>query len=202
MLENLRTINRSDPPRIATAQYQELAQLTRLPDRRFGIFHAGHFGAATSPGLLTTLSQLSVPIDKQQHVNNPHATFDSDGRCHLVFDDFGRGLFYTRSNDLREWSPPQKLGVPEKNSSISRPQLLLADGRVALIHEKNSGTWLQRGTIAGNGLELGEATQVTDHLMPLNGSRLLRVGDRVLIPAGTPPCISQLLSAPIVELVK
>ena len=201
-LRSLQMRSESDPPRIATAQYQELAQLTRLPDRRFGVFHAGHFGAATSPGLLTTLSQLSLPIDKEQNVNNPHATFDSDGRCHLVFDDFGRGLYYTRSNDLREWSPLQKLGVPEKNSSISRPQLLLADGRVALIHERNSGTWLQRGTIAANGLQLGEATQVTDHLMPLNGSRLLRVGDRVLIPAGTPPYISHLLSAPIAELVK
>ncbi len=200
-LRSLQMQSASEPPRIATGQYQELAQLTRLPGRRFGIFHAGHFGSAMSLSLLTTLNPLSVPIGEQQNVNNPHATFDPDGRCHLMFDDFGRGLYYTRSNDLREWSPLQQLGVAEKNSSISRPQLLLANGRVALIHEKNSGTWLQRGTIVANGLQLGEATQVTDHLMPLNGSRLLQVGDQVIIPAGTQPIVSNLLSAPVTELL-
>ena len=91
--------------------------------------------------------------------------------------------------------------MAKTDSSVSRPQLLLAVGRVALIHERNGGIWLQRGTIAANGLPLGEAIQVTGHLMPLSGSRLLRVGDRLLIPAGTQPIVSNLLSAPVTELL-
>ncbi len=200
-LRSLQMHSASEPPRVATSQSHEIAQFTRMPGGQYAIFIRRHLGAAATPSLITTLNPLPLPVDKQKTVNNTHATFDSDGRCHLVFDDFGRGLYYTRSDDLRDWSPLQLLGVAEKNSSISHPQLLLADGRVALIHERNSGTWLQRGTIAANGLQLGEATQVTDHLMPLNGSRLLRVADRVLIPAGTPPYVSNLLWAPVTELL-
>ena len=201
-LRSLQMQSESEPPRVAAGQYQEIIQLTRLPDRRFGIFHGRHFGAAESPSQITTLSPLSLPLDQQRYASNPYATFEAKGRCHLVFDDFGRGLYYTRSDDMQTWSPLQKLGMAEKNSSFSRPQLLLADDRVALLHEKNSGVWLQRGTLTASGLQLGEATQITDHLMPLNGSRLLRVGDRVLISAGTPPYVSNLLSAPLAELLK
>ena len=201
-LRSLQMQSESEPPRVATGQYQEIVQLARLADRRFGILHVRLVGAAASPGQITTLSPLSLPLDQQQHVSNPYATFEAEGRCHLVFDDFGRGLYYTRSDDLQTWSPLQKLGMAEQNSSISKPQMLLVDDRVALLHEKNSGVWLQRGTITASGLQLGQATQITNHLMPLNGSRLLRVGDRVLISAGTPPCVSNLLSAPITELLK
>lgn len=187
-------------PKLAQGQYQELVQLTRLPNRRFAVFHGSFLAVADSPSGLRTLSRIPLQDDKR-HVNNPHATFDSEGRCHLVFDDFGRGLYYTRSTDLREWSPPQLLGTNEKNSSISHPQLLLANERVALIHEKNNGSWLQRGSIAENGLHLGEAVQITDHLMPLNGSRLLRVGNQILIPAGVAPYFPKLLSATVAELI-
>jgi hypothetical protein len=145
---------------------------------------------------------LPLPIDKQQHASNSQATFESEGRCHLVFDDFGRGLYYTRSDDLQTWLQPQRLAVAAANSSISMPQLLIEGDRVALIHEKNPGVYLQRGKLTATGLELGAETQITNHFMPLHGSRFLLNVDQVLIPSGTRPYVPNLLSASLNDLLK
>ena len=201
-LRALQVKSETGAARTAVRQYQELSQFLRLPGAGYGVLIGQDFGSAKTPFELTTLSPLPIPIEKSQHMSSSHATFESDGRCHLVFDDFGRGLYYTRSEDLRTWSPLQKLGTQKENSSISRPQLLLEGDRVALIHEENTGSWLRRGTLTATGLELGAGTPIADHRMSFNGSRLMRHGDRVLIPAGAPPYEPQLLSAPLGELLK
>lgn len=188
--------------RTVTRQHQEIAQFLRLPGGRYGVLIGQDFGSATSPGLITDLSPLPLPIDKQQHVSNSQATFESEGRCHLVFDDFGRGLYYTRSDNMQTWSPLQRLAGAERDSSISTPQLLIEGDRVALIHEKNPGVYLQRGKLTATGLELGAETQITNHFMPLHGSRFLLNGDQVLIPSGTRPYVPNLLSASLNDLLK
>jgi len=201
-LRSLQMLRESSPPQIASAQYQEIPQLLRLPAGRFGVLWGAHFGAAASLSELSSLGPLSLPLTNQQPVVcNTQATFDAAGRCHLVFDDFGRGLFYTSSDDMETWLPLQNLGVAEKNASISMPQLLLEGDRAALLYERSSGLWLQRGTLAAEGLKLADAIQITDHQMPLSGSRLRRDGDRVLIPAGTAPYVPNLLTAPLQELL-
>lgn len=192
----------TEPPRIeiAASQYQEIPQLMRVPGGRFGILWRDSFGAARSPGEIETLQTL--PLNGQSRVvSNTQATFESNGRCHLVFDDFGRSLYYTRSDDMQTWSPLQSLGVAEPNSSISMPQLLIEGDHVALIHERNNGWWLLRGKIVPSGLELGESTQIAAHTMPLHGARLRVDGDRVLILAGGQPYVPQLLTARFADLL-
>jgi len=189
-------------PTLAASQYQELPQLMRLPGSRFGIVWRENFSAANSPAELTSLKALSLQKnDGTFLVSNTCATFESDGKCHLVFDDFGRGLYYTRSTDMQTWSPLRNLGLAEKNSSISNPQLLLEGEQVAMIYEQNNGSWLRRGTITEEGLNLGPATLIADHRMTLSGSRLRLDGDRILLPAGGHPYIPVLLAAKFTDLL-
>ncbi|MDB5387309.1 MAG: repeat-like domain, partial [Planctomycetaceae bacterium] len=187
---------------IATSQYQEVPQLMRLPGNRFGIIWRDQFAAAKSPGEISVLNTLPLPrTNNKPLVSNTHATFESGGRCHLVFDDFGRGLYYTRSEDLQIWTPLQFQGAAGTNSSISMPQLLLEGDHAVLLHEENNGVWLQRGAVSPEGLKLGTKIQIADHLMPLNGSRLYLDGDRVLIPAGGHDYLPNLLTASFAELL-
>lgn len=175
----------SDAPEIANSQYQELPQLIHLPGSQFGILWRDQFGSAKSPADITRLSTLAIPFDNAGHIaSNTSATFDSDGGCHLVFDDFGRGLYYTFSKQMQTWSPPQLLAVADKNSSISKPQLFIEGDKTALIYETNSGSWLARGTILPGNLQLGSATQIADHTMSFNGARVQVAEGRVKILAG------------------
>lgn len=202
-LRVLQMSSESERLQISDSQYQELPELMRLPGGRFGILWRNQFAEGKSPNELTALKTLRLPhLNEISVVSNTQATFDDSGRCHLVFDDFGRGLYYTRSDDMQTWLPLQLVALAQPNSRISRSQLLIQRDRVALIYEQSNGSWLQRGKIAASGLDLGDAMQIADHTMPLNGARLFVDGDTVRIPAGSQPYVPHLFTAKLADLMK
>jgi tetratricopeptide (TPR) repeat protein len=195
----------SETGRLETSdsQYQELPELMRLPGGRFGILWRNQFAEGKTPNDLSELKALKLPhLNEISVVSNTQAAFDANGRCHLVFDDFGRGIYYTRSDDMQTWLPLQLITLAQPNSRISRAQILIQGDRAALIYEQNNGSWLQCGNIAAAGLELGQALQIADHTMPLNGARLFVDGDLVRIPAGAEPYVPNLFTAKLADLLK
>lgn len=199
----LRIIPIPDQP--LSAQYQHVAQLVQGSDGRYHIFFNGRITSGETPEALGELRSLNLPqADVESYSSYPtnlDATSTKDGTCHLVFDDFGQAIYYTRSDDLKRWSPVQKLAESEKGSSVELPQLVVDGERVALVYERSSGTWLERGRLQENRLRLRVPIQITTYHAPLNGSRLFRHDDKVLAPAGVDPYYSLMLAASLEEVL-
>ena len=176
-----------------SARPRRPAHVTRSPDGRYWIFFGGLMGSGDSPGDIKELTRINVPIRNQTTwPANPHATFDGNGNCHLVFDDFGRTLYYSRSDDMHAWSTLKKLGEKIEGSSIHSPQLICDGGRAALIYTTNQGTWLRRGVMQPEGPRLGKPIRLFDHRITIEGARLLRSADKLFLPVrGNPPQLLQ-----------
>jgi len=65
--------------------------------------------------------------------------------------------------------------VAGKPRRLSNPQLVLEGDQLALTYETSSG-WLRRGRL-GELPKLGPPIKITNHVVPLNGSRVHVTGD-------------------------
>ncbi|MEE8451995.1 MAG: hypothetical protein V3R99_08780 [Thermoguttaceae bacterium] len=177
-------------------------QMTRGPGGRYWIFLDGRAGSGRSPGDVKQLRRINVPVRHETVAPaNAHATFDQQGRCHLVFDDFGLGRtsYYSRSDEMTTWSALVKLNEKEDRSRVTHAQLVLHGNRVALLYTNTAGMWLRRGPMTAEGPELAEPIQLADSSQMIPGARLLRTGDKVFLPVLGDPL--RLLVADVDELV-
>ncbi len=185
-------------------QYQNTAQLTRDHRGRYWIFSEGLAGFGESPADIGQLSPLKLETPKSgRTTNNLHATFDNRGRCHLVFDTFGQGLYYTSSDDMQTWQTAVTLGSHEPNSSIGHGQIIWNGDRAVLFHETNQGLWLRHcfGRDQNQQLTWTNPVMVLDHRLAIGRSSIVvdRSNSRILLPAGngyTPAIIA----APLPEI--
>lgn len=166
------------------SQYDQTAHLARGGKGTVWVFVNGHFGGGDSPGSISNPKPLALGAAKGMHPENPHATFDKAGRCHLVFDDIGRGIYYTRSDDMKTWLKPVLVAEAPRNSRVRFAQLLLAGSRAALIYEAQSGSRLLRGELTAGGIRFGKPIQITNNWIPLNGAKMVRDGKMLYLPAG------------------
>ncbi len=120
---------------------------------------------------LTALSPVRLGLPEGMQVCRSHVAIDDSGRMHMVFDDFGRGLYYTSSADGADWSPPVWLVGPKPNQGLSHGQLILHQGQGLLIYSENDGAYLCPMTL-GKEVHLGPAVKITNHVIPLSGSRI------------------------------
>lgn len=168
-------------------QYQHAAQLTRDHDGRFWIFCNEYFGSGDSPDKIRelTVAAFAPSPETPVHVCNSHAVFDAAGTCHLVYDNFGRGLHYVRSQDTESWSEAVEIDAPKKSSSISFPQLVLHDGKGILINHANSGLWRRSVDLTGDQPTFGtNVTRLADHVATAAGGWAFQHEDTIYIPAG------------------
>ena len=145
-------------------------QLTRDMHGKYWLFWRRYAAAGNAPGGIGTLREIDMELPPRVNLSNPHVSVGHDG-FHMVFDDFGNGIYYSRSSDGRHWTPPV-LTVPlGRHSKVSHGQLIRAGNRIALVYEGLNGAWLRRGTLAATP-ELGPELKITNYLTPLNGARL------------------------------
>ena len=126
--------------------------------------------AADSPAAIRRLDPISIDREDGQCLWTPSVAFGDDGRMHMVFDDFGRGIYYAHSTDGRQWAKPVRLIGGEEPDSGKDPQLLLKGDRAAILYQTNKGGWLARGTL-GPEPAFGAPVKITHHVISLNASR-------------------------------
>lgn len=166
------------------SQYHQTAHLARGAKGKLWLFVNNLCARGDSPAAIADPKPLALGLPSRVHPENPHATFDKAGRCHLVYDDFGRGIYYTRSDDMATWLEPVRLVAAEKNSRARFAQLVLDGSRAALICETTRGSRLMRGELTAEGVRLGRPTVIANHWIPLNGAKAVRDGKSLLLPAG------------------
>lgn len=182
----------STPAAIRTAHMlgnDTIVQLTRSPDGKYWILANGRIGSGDSPGDIRELQRLLVPIRINRTPTHVQATFDADGRCHLVFvlDDLKRLVQYSQSDDMRLWSSPRTLFKAD-DFRAEIPQLVIDGDRVALIYSNNKGRWIRRGTMQDEGPHLTDPIQFANHSVGAYGSRVMRESGKVYLPlTGDPP---------------
>jgi len=151
-------------------------QMLRDPQGRCRMFWRRYAGSADTVDGITELQSMDMPVPEGRDVWNPHVSIDGQGRFHMVFDNFGRGLWYSTSDRGERWSKPVELLPEEEGGGISHGQLVIGGERVALIYETNKGAWLRRGSLADLSA-LAEPVKITHHVIPLSGARLHPAGD-------------------------
>ena len=167
------------------------AQMTRSPDGKYWIFLNDQVGSGNSPGAIRKLERLYLPLRNDRSPTGVHAAFEANGRCHLVFVFGGskRAVQYSRSEDMRLWSPLTTL-FGDIDSTVKLPQLLIEGDRVALIYSTNKGAWIRRGTMDRDGPRLPQAIQFAKHSAGVNGSRFLQESRKIYLPMiGEPPAL-------------
>jgi len=167
------------------------AQMTRSPDGKYWVFLNDQVGSGKSPEDIRELRRLLIPIRNNSTPTHVHATFGSDGRCHLVFtlDHRKRSVEYSRSDDMRVWSTPRTL-FEDSKSTAEVPQLLIDGDRVALVYSNNKGRWIRRGAMQDDGPHLTQTIQFADHTAGAYGSRCMQESDKVYVPlTGNPPAL-------------
>ena len=137
---------------------------------------------------------------KRLNVWNPHVTVDDDGRYHMVFDDFGRGVYHTTSKDGWNWGLPKPLVEASPRRPVRRPQLIQRGARAVLMYETTGGAYVVPARLGGPAHKPWVGRKITSHTIPLHGSRLTLTADgRVLLLAGGET--SWLLSARLRDLL-
>jgi len=167
------------------------AQMTRSPDGKYWIFLNDQVGSGNSPGAIRKLERLYLPIRNNRIPTGVHAAFEATGRCHLVFVFEGpkRAVQYSRSEDMRLWSPPTTL-FGDINSTVKLPQLLIEGDRVALIYSTNKGGWIRRGTMDRDGPHLPQTIQFAKSNAGVRGSRFMQESGKIYLPMiGEPPAL-------------
>lgn len=175
-------------------QYQNTVQLTRDRNGRFWVFHLGGYASGETPRALGRWKKIEFNVEKgPSGVDHMHATFDGNGLCHLVFDNFGFGIHYTQSSDMEHWSKPQTITKKVDGSSVSFPQMIVRGDRASLVHQTNSGFWLRHADLNADPPVFGDPEQIADHRVAVNGGRILIDGDVLYVPSGagyTPAILS------------
>lgn len=182
-----------------SAQYQFTTQLTRSPDGRYWLFYNGYATSAQSPDDLRDLDRLTLPVTDEHFPTNTHATFAADGTCHLVFDDFGRAIYYTRSADLKSWAPLQQLAAREEGSGTSFPRIVVEETKVAVLFDTNGGLWLRRGELGQKQLNLGQPVKCTNQRLRMGGADGLISAGRLYLLVGS-DVVAALMTAKLAEL--
>ncbi|HUW58292.1 MAG TPA: hypothetical protein VMZ92_16765 [Planctomycetota bacterium] len=137
---------------------------------------------------------------KRLHVWNPHVTVDDDGLYHMVFDNFGRGIYHTTSKDGWNWTLPKLLVEEMPGRPVRGPQLILRGARAVLMYETTAGAYVVPARLEGPPHKPWEGMKITNHVIPLGGARLTLTDDgRVLLLAGADT--SWLLSTTLRDLL-
>jgi hypothetical protein len=157
----------------APRQYQESVHFRRLPDGRFLLLCGEEFAVGTSPAELRELDHWIAPLrggnlpDSYFHSSPPLAGFDEQGQVHVLIDvqrttqdppratnSHERRLLYTRSDDLRHWTPPVLVRTFDGSTTAGASSLSVRGGRVAIVYGDADHTWLWPGALVGQGLEM------------------------------------------------
>ena len=159
------------------------SQMLRTGDGRYWIFWRRHAASGKSLADIRRLSRIKMDVPGDVNPWSPHVALDDKGGMHMVFDNFRRGIDHSVSADGTKWSAP-KLLLPADSPQGQHPQLIVRGGRAALIYETNEGAFLRSMALKTG--KLGPAVKITNHVVPLAGSRLTVTPDgQVVILAGT-----------------
>jgi len=145
-------------------------QLLRTPNGQCHIFWRHYWASAKNPADIKTLQPINITLPPgSHHIWNPHLAADPDGTMHMVYDNFGRDIFYTRSATGAQWSDPICLIDKTANRSTSHPFIIRQAGRTVLLYNA-SGTYLRTGSPT-DPTKLTPPLKLTTHVAPLNGAR-------------------------------
>jgi len=163
------------------------AHMLQASDGKCRIFWRNYAAQAESFADIRRLRPVDVKLggDGPMHLWNPHVVADEQGLLHMVFDSFGMGIHYTTSDNGRTWALPVTLIPSQRNQQTTHPQLLMSKGKAALLYERNDGTFLAPVRLADNCARIGDTLKITNHVVPLSGSRMTVTPDgEVLLIAG------------------
>ena len=96
-------------------------------------------------------------------------TVDQRGTVHMVFDNFHRGIWYTRSKDGTAWNEPAERFSPPQDRSASHPRLIVRGERAAMVYVAG-GANMRHGTFEGNAPKMGRPVKIATHTAPLSGA--------------------------------
>lgn len=163
------------------------AHMLQTPDGKCRIFWSNYASEAESFADIRHLRPIDVELgaDGAMHLWNPHVIADEQGLLHMVFDSFGMGIHYTTSDNGWTWALPVTLIPRQDNRHTTHPQLLMSKGQAALLYEQNDGAFLTPVRFDDNGARIGDTIKITNHVIPLSGSRMTVTGNgEVLLVAG------------------
>jgi hypothetical protein len=123
---------------------------------------------------------------------HPQVLEDAGGKLHLVFDDFGRGIYYARSEDALHWDAPRLL-VKRANANqfdLSTPQLILGAGKPLLIYGTFAGQYLAMVDLAGDPIQAGGGLKITGPPPPILIFQGLKLSSLVAPLAGSRACLT------------
>ena len=174
------------------------------PKGKHWVFWRNHAGSADSLEKVRELERFEVPKVGQDtiHLWNPHVVLGGDGLIYMVCDDFGRGIYHLASADGFSWTRPRPIVERQKDggSQVGNPQIILADGKAALIYEY-SGAYITVVRPDGEPVPAGRGIKIASHVAPLAGSRIFRAdGGKVFLLAGKDT--TWLLQADLNDLLK
>lgn len=182
------------------SSHHETLHLTRDHRGRFWMFDSTLCGSGDSPDEIELTTPIGFPTEEGMAVTDTFARFDRNGTCHLVFDNFGRELYYTNSADMQTWKTPALIEEKEDGSSVGFGQLLIRDppggvpGRrrddtrqMAVLLRRESGWYMRRFQVTGEDWppEFGEAICISNGPFNSHGSRLLESSGQVLLHSGS-----------------
>ena len=144
--------------------------LTQAPDGRHWLFWRGYVGCGAAPDQLGPLRKLAIEGVRLTNASSPHVTFDAGGRLHLDFSDRRLCICYATSADGERWAGPVTLCELGKAGHAPQAQLVLDGERAALLYGGTGAGFLRRGVLEPEP-RFGPAIQITNHVIPTNGSR-------------------------------
>lgn len=152
-------------------------QMIDGPDGQAWMLAGLQYTTADTPAKFEELRDLEIPAakDHRQYARNPHATIDSTGRMHLVWD--GQQIQYSQRDVEGRWSVPIAIPVERQGHGLRYPQLIVRNDRVAMIYDG----YLQRGTFQDGVPKFGERIKIASHLAPLATASPLTVDDDTIV---------------------
>ena len=159
-------------------------QMLEGPDGRARIYWRHYAAVGKSIAEAPQLSPTNVIGGRPGiHPWNPHVSVDARGLYHLVFGDFGQGIYHTTSKDGLDWAVPAAL---VQGGRAANPQLIHARGRALLLCERNDGAYLAPTQLDRRPGRVGRAVKITNHVVPLAGARVAMTpdGEAVLLAGG------------------
>ena len=155
------------------------AQLMETKDGKCRIGWRAYAGSGASFAEVRELAAIAVDklLEKKLVLWNPHVSQDEKGLFHMVFDNFGRGIHHTTSADGVAWREPAEWVEGRGDISLSDAQLILRDGQAVLVWSANTGTYAAPVRFDVPPLRAGSGLKITNHVVPMNGSRLTLTKD-------------------------
>jgi tetratricopeptide (TPR) repeat protein len=158
-----------------------MARMTPGPGGKHYLISGTSAAVGDSPAEVSAFQPLGCP--QVRGAGNSAGAWDGTHLHLAIVDAASRTLWLTRSKDGSTWDDLRQVAQAPENSGLDRPRLLVADGRLLIFYEFNSGLYVQDAPLADLS-KLSKPLHITDHINPATGQPWLMSDGTLLLLAG------------------